>query len=277
MAVSSTADIFPLPHAQPLPNSVIDASLLNETINGDETGTGTGGGGILWDNSKERANGIDAGLGSDESLGGALLTPIPWLKDGGLDSTDICESTTNDPDDEMLVVPDRADGAVTQGELIRQEQEAGVIPVASVAGQGPSRMMSGAVETGSDDVMQDEELEEAIPHARGPEMVGTVDMGLVGGRGVEVSIDSGEQRLQEDKTGVVSDAQMVLEQGTPKEDEDMLIDAVISEDEADNVTSRTDSDGDAVLVDVGDKTGEERKTETTGENVGPDASDSTTR
>jgi hypothetical protein len=282
VAVSSTADIFPLPHAQPLPNSVIDASLLNGTTNGDETGTGTGGGGILWENSKERANGIDAGLGSDESLGGALLTPIPWLKEGGLDSNSIGKGPTQDPDDEMLVVPDREGGAVTQGELIRQEQAAGVIPVTSVAGHGPSRMMSGAAETGSDDVMEDEELEAAIPHARGPGMVGTVDMGLVGGRGVEVSIESGEQRLQEGKTGVVSDAQMVLEQGIPKskesEDEEMLVDVVVPGDAEDNVTSRTDSDGDAVLVDIDIKTDEEEEqTESTSGNIGPAASDTTTR
>jgi hypothetical protein len=275
VAVSSTADIFPLPHAQPLPNSVIDASLLNGTSNGDqdETGTGTGGGGILWDNSRERANGVDAGLGSDESLGGALLTPIPWLKDGqGMQDSNNTEASTvteDSTDSEMLVVPDRENGAVTQGELIRQEQEAGVVPVSSTASV-PSRMMSGAHETGSDDMMADDELDDSIPHARGPGIVGTVDMGLVGGRGVEISIESGEQRLQEDRTGVVSNAQMVLEQGKANdgEDEDMQVDDAevdgaevadggTGDSASDAAAMNTDSDSDMVLVDADGNTAEQ--------------------
>lgn len=270
VAVSSTADIFPLPHAQPLPNSVIDASLLNGTDHGDQdgTGTGTGGGGILWDNSRERANGVDAGLGSDESLGGALLTPISWLKDGpGMHDSNNTEASTvaeDSTDSEMLVVPDRENGAVTQGELIRQEQEAGVVPVSSTISVQRS-IMSGAHETGSDDVMGDDELDDPIPHARGPGMVGTVDMGLVGGRGVEVSIESGEQRLQEDRTGVVSNAQMVLEQGKPKngEDEEMLVDGAelagsgIEDSASDAAVMNADSDSDMVLVDADGNTTEQ--------------------
>ena len=275
VSVSSTADIFPLPHAQPLPNSVIDESLLNGTSNEEQdgTGSGTGGGGILWDNSRERANGIDAGLGSDESLGGALLTPIPWLVDGqGLhdsSNTEASTATQDSSDSDMLIVPDRENGAVTQGELIRQEQEAGVVPVSSSMGGAHSRMMSGAHETGADDVMADEELEDAIPHARGPGIVGTVDMGFVGGRGVEVSIESGEQRLQEDKTGVVSDAQTVLEQGKPKngEDEKMQVDAagpsdsesdsVLDDSESNVIANKADADDDIVLVDIDGKTEEQ--------------------
>lgn len=292
VAVSSTADIFPLPHAQPLPNSVIDASLLNGTSNGelDETGSGTGGGGILWDNSRERANGVDAGLGSDESLGGALLTPIPWLKDGlGMhdsNNTEASTATDDSGDSDMLVVPDREHGAVTQGELIRQEQEAGVIPVSSTVG-GQSRMMSGARETGGDDVMADDEFEDSIPHARGPGIVGTVDMGFVGGRGVEVSIESGEQRLQEDKTGVVNDAQTVLTQSKQKnvEDEEMQVDARAASDSkgysgltdsaSDAAAIKADSDGDMVLLDVDGKTEEQQEAdgENSEENIGSDAKD----
>src|SRR5437764_13416144 len=117
VSVSSTADIFPLPHAQPLPGSVIDSTLTNG-VNG--IGSGTGGGGILWANSDNR-NGYDAGLGSDESLGGALLTPIPWLKNGvnNSNSTDM-SSPSSDPlgepmqSDRNPMVPERDHGAVTQ-------------------------------------------------------------------------------------------------------------------------------------------------------------------
>jgi hypothetical protein len=57
VSVSSTADIFPLPQT----GIYGDSSMPNRTVNGSFMTT---------DNS----------LGSDESLGGALLTPIPWLK-----------------------------------------------------------------------------------------------------------------------------------------------------------------------------------------------------
>ena len=46
-------------------------------------------------------------LGSDESLGGALLTPISWLRG----------------ESEMDYTPN----GVTQGELLRQEQELGIV------------------------------------------------------------------------------------------------------------------------------------------------------
>jgi len=57
----------------------------------------------------------------------------------------------------------RAEGGVTQGELLRQEQRAGVVPVAQLGG---SRGDSDG--TGEDDEM---------PHARGPEEIGMEDMG----------------------------------------------------------------------------------------------------
>jgi len=55
----------------------------------------------------------------------------------------------------------RAEGGVTQGELLRQEQEAGVVPAAHLSGR--------IDEQGND--------EEETPHARGPEEIGMEDMG----------------------------------------------------------------------------------------------------
>lgn len=49
----------------------------------------------------------------------------------------------------------RAEGGVTQGELLRQEQRAGVVPVSQ--------------QTGSLDGMGEEE---EVPHARGPDEIG---------------------------------------------------------------------------------------------------------
>lgn len=56
--VSSTADVFPLART-----AAQGTDLPNGAING------TGAGSLVGDEA----------LGSDESLGGALLTPIPWL------------------------------------------------------------------------------------------------------------------------------------------------------------------------------------------------------
>jgi PPP4R2 len=59
VSVSSSADTFPLPQAGYLG----DGNQPNGVANGTRSGF------MMMDNS----------LGSDESLGGALLTPIPWL------------------------------------------------------------------------------------------------------------------------------------------------------------------------------------------------------
>lgn len=56
--VSSSADVFPLART-----AAPETDLPNGSING------AGAGSLIGDEA----------LGSDESLGGALLTPIPWL------------------------------------------------------------------------------------------------------------------------------------------------------------------------------------------------------
>jgi len=85
ISVSSTTDQFPLPSAMEHPT----AGMLNA-------------------------------LGSDESLGGALLTPISWLRNDAA-------STDSESDTKM--------NGVSQGELLRQEQEVG-----QVHAQGPSKL-----------------------------------------------------------------------------------------------------------------------------------------
>ena len=74
----------------------------------------------------------------------------------------------------------RAEGGVTQGELLRQEQRAGVVPVVQLA----------ATRGDSDGGGEDDE----VPHARGPQEVGMEDMGpqsagsAVGGGGLHMAI-----------------------------------------------------------------------------------------
>jgi hypothetical protein len=57
----------------------------------------------------------------------------------------------------------RAEGGVTQGELLRQEQRAGVVPAAQLAGN-----------RGDTDGLGEED---EIPHARGPDEIGMEDTG----------------------------------------------------------------------------------------------------
>lgn len=195
ISVSSPNAIFPLPQAV-LPTAT----------------------GLL--NGATSANSTQASLGSDESLGGALLTPIPWLQNRGQnelisESTEIVDgpngagrietvtvgmlagtngngngtngaqdtspTTSNGvsqiasshPDGETLP----STGPVTQGEILRQEQEAGIVlnnPHSLTA--GPNRIAIGESEAGNS-VMDTVEGEEEQPHARGPELIGMEDTG----------------------------------------------------------------------------------------------------
>lgn len=243
------------------------------------------GGGLLFSSGTPDSgtrNGYDsASLGSDESLGGALLTPIPWLRNGGLgqnegeseDSTEeATQSSSADTDDDGLgepitlpatsnadntptvtvatnsdpFVPERPEGAVTQGELIRMEQEAGVVPIS--AGNAPSPMPAG-----SGDSMDAEDVgSEGAPHARGPDLVGAVDMGKVEGKNVEVRIGSPPQGSE--SLSDVKDSQQ--QEGKEAEDGDYEMvnsDAMEVDEnagEARDETAATDKDEDMVLVDA---------------------------
>lgn len=209
----------------------------------------TANGGFLTNGDSNQVNGT-SDLGSDESLGGALLTPIPWLRNNGAsasssngsgsndgelhsESTETIEgpngagsietvsvtvngimsattsiapnnslapasptlsdqsdaSSSGSPDPTSTDAQLRQQGGVTQGELLRQEQEAGVVPVSQ---HGPRRALipgGGAAAVGRDlsangvprdsmaMVMDEDGPAEEHPHARGPEEVGMEDMG----------------------------------------------------------------------------------------------------
>jgi PPP4R2 len=247
VSVTSTADIFPLPQAQSLPQGVLDVALTNGMTNG--LGSGIGGGGILWTNSDTR----DAGLGSDESLGGALLTPIPWLKNGEIAGTTSPRSDPLEPVDppSNAFVPERQDGAVTQGELIRMEQEAGIVPVGQTVSEA--------------DVEVEGEGAESAPHARGPDKVGVEDMGLQDGKDIELQISKASPKpepagMEEIRPGV----------------EPGLDDAVEPTEKQEAMPAN--GDGDIVLTDVDGKTEEsEPQADTSGENVGPGSVDTSAR
>jgi hypothetical protein len=237
VSVSSSVSEFPLPPPNPPVNGFLS--------NGESPA-----------NSSSSSSSERHGLGSDEALGGALLTPIPWLRNQGnvltpssaassqepgaggelhRESTETIDGphgagrietvsvTVNgissaasqqqqQPSSSPIVSPTlseqsdastssdlsstdaqlREQGGVTQGELLRQEQEAGVVPVVpaghSMTLRRPShhhnavasrestsaaaaRSSSSTTSPPVDQVMEDP------PHARGPEEIGMEDMG----------------------------------------------------------------------------------------------------
>lgn len=269
----------------PLPPAIPDMSSMS-----------LGGPNGAMDQGQPQENGSDSSLawvstsngnaiGSDEALGGALLTPIPWLQrrssgnrdgDGGSESE---ESSTLGSDGgpsplaagqgpassqrssnqssrqfetrtESTETIDGPNGVgrietvsisvngippmgsaaqqrvITQGELIRQEQRAGVVPVSQLQRSGPVVVTSSSdapttasAEDGppaaADDAAapdndtsmgegepsnkdtssekSDEEMpdEEEAPHARGPDIIGAADMGPQGQSSSTFSLSTG--------------------------------------------------------------------------------------
>ncbi|KUI70136.1 hypothetical protein VM1G_06079 [Cytospora mali] len=270
--VTSGNNIYPLPPAIPDmspmslsgPNGLVDQGPLPQ-----ENGVDTS---LAWVST---SNG-NLSVGSDEALGGALLTPIPWLQrratgDGGSDSgesstlgseggpsplaqsqgpapqqrsqpqagrqfetrtesTETIDGPNGVGSIETVVIsvnglPSIGAGqqqrVITQGELIRQEQRAGVVPVSQLQRSGPlvvtssSTAPSGtppaaggpsAAATETDTKMEDGEApkdasgerpdeemadEEEGPHARGPDIIGAADMGPQNPTSSTFSISSG--------------------------------------------------------------------------------------
>lgn len=207
--VTSGAHTFPLPPAIPDPSS------LTVLSNGTSlTASGKDPLSISWGNPA--SNPSAQSLGSDESLGGALLTPITWLqKNGGsasplegevrTESTETIDgpngpggvetvsvsvngisSTTSPPNATSSEPTDlaaalRAGGGITQGELLRQEQRAGVVPAAQLVGKGDESGMG---------------EEDELPHARGPEEIGMEDVGMQGSSGSERMVGTTTMGMQ---------------------------------------------------------------------------------
>ncbi|KAF1944604.1 hypothetical protein EJ02DRAFT_501265 [Clathrospora elynae] len=197
MSVSSPLTVFPLPQA------------VLPTVGG------------LFNGTISTTNTQSASLGSDESLGGALLTPIPWLQNRGQNElisestemvdgpngtgrietvtvgmltgsqrpespSNVAQIASSHPDGETLP----STGPITQGELLRQEQEAGIVlnnPHSMTS--SPTRTTFGDMEGGGT-IMETVEGEEEAPHARGPDIIGMEDTGpqKQGGMNIEGAI-----------------------------------------------------------------------------------------
>lgn len=229
--VTSGANVYPLPPALP---DVGAMSLLANGVGGASAGS------LSIDTAAANS------LGSDEALGGALLTPIPWLsrRANGSGSEDGSEaggssplSAGENPERQFQIqhqqqqqqqqrpgghiegrvrtestetiegpngigsietvsvsvngIPSTGAGvalltqrSVTQGELLRQEQRAGLVPLNQLNRQQQSSQQQTQGEPGTnteeDATMSEgagDDEEEETPHARGPEEIGAADMG----------------------------------------------------------------------------------------------------
>ncbi|CAL5874587.1 uncharacterized protein PFLUO_LOCUS8884 [Penicillium psychrofluorescens] len=145
-------------------------------------------------------------FGGDDSLGGALLTPIPWLTNASFESED--GSALEDAAGEAITAqPPDADIVGTTGAAEHDDSAAAV-----VSSPPPDQ---------SDEV----------PHARGPQILGIEDMGLQDGKGVEMNL--GDQGASEDSQGTdgandsalsATEAQTTSDSATADKDGDIVLD-----------------------------------------------------
>ncbi|KAF2668824.1 hypothetical protein BT63DRAFT_286376 [Microthyrium microscopicum] len=153
VSVTSNTSIFPLPH-HTAPQSATAGLLVNGNI--------------------------DSALGSDESLGGALLTPIPWLTANSPSTDadrDLQDTAQRLHDQHAIDTPSSSDTVMSNGEITPESStdepgspssvEAALRAEGAVTqdGHAPPTTTAAAEES------------EEIPHARGPEEIGVEDMG----------------------------------------------------------------------------------------------------
>ncbi|KAF5559983.1 hypothetical protein FNAPI_4485 [Fusarium napiforme] len=185
-AVDRVVQVTSSTNTYPLPPPIPDMSSMH--LNGEDPKDPAVS--VSWSNP------TTAALGTDEALGGALLTPIPWLTRRSPESSqDTPGAQIHSESTETIEGPNGVGSietvsvsvngipstgharGVTQGELLRQEQRAGVVPVSQLS-RAQEVVHEG--ERMTMDEEEDEELheeEDEIPHARGPEEIGMSDTG----------------------------------------------------------------------------------------------------
>lgn len=119
-------------------------------------------------------------------------TSAPALASTSAPSTGIAQIASSHPDGETLP----STGPVTQGEILRQEQEAGVV-LSNPHAVNPNRTLIADVEGGAN-IVDTVEGEEEVPHARGPEVIGMEDTGpqRQGGGGLDIEGAVGRPSLE---------------------------------------------------------------------------------
>ncbi len=188
----------------------------------------------------------------------------------GISSATAASTASNSDTDLSAAL--RAEGGVTQGELLRQEQKAGVVPA--------TQLRHGVAD--SDGMGEDDEM----PHARGPEEIGMEDMGPQssstgserkgpgqGMQGIDIEAAIG-RKLDLDEADTETEDKSEEEEkatpGTPKREAEQEIGGEEKRVKAEDA----DIDTDVEVVDADGKTEDEPKTGQEGETKGVDAMDS---
>ncbi|EKJ79487.1 hypothetical protein FPSE_00306 [Fusarium pseudograminearum CS3096] len=170
----------------PLPPPIPDMSSMH--LNGEDPQDPAVS--VAWSNP------TTAALGTDEALGGALLTPIPWLTRRSPESSqDTPGAQIHSEGTETIEGPNGVGSietvsvsvngihstgharGVTQGELLRQEQRAGVVPVSQLSRAQEAAHEGERMTMDEEEDEEPPEEEEEVPHARGPEEIGMSDTG----------------------------------------------------------------------------------------------------
>lgn len=335
--VTSGANRYPLPPAVP------DPAALSQLVNGGSSGAGSGG--VLSINTAA------ARVGSDEALGGALLTPIPWLTgrtNGGAaaragaggsdDGHGDAESTSplgsgpalpqqpsqpqqqrqsssssllsaqaagpsegssssNNPklrteSTETIDGPNgmgsietvsisvngiHSTGAglvqrgVTQGEILRQEQRAGIVPLNQFAREVQQQLLAAdedAPMSGDDDPTADAQHEDddddddEVPHARGPAEIGAADMGpQPATRSVVVVAADGTVMMRgvdvEGAVGRRQDERLEVPESPKREAGEELAGGASPKRLKDEAAPKIDAEGDVVIAEAGAEAAQE--------------------
>lgn len=319
--VSSGANLFPLPPAVPDPSSssVLSNGTTNKAIDPLS---------ISWGNAT--TNQI-LNEGTDDSLGGALLTPISWLNNansnsdhspipegevhsegtetidgpngpGGMETVSVSyngkaplrNTNSSSPTSTTTTEDLRAEGGVTQGELLRLEQEAGIVPASQITS------------TGNEDGTGEHD---EIPHARGPEEMTMEDMGPQTASSERIALQSdwtgaGSQNIEMQGIDIEAAVGRRAEgSGSPLEDRQQETTStaadernrpdtpitgkrmademgraekrVKAEEQKPSESTLGDSESTVEMVDADGKTDADKKVGESGENVGVDAIDGT--
>ncbi|KAF7529274.1 hypothetical protein PCG10_007984 [Penicillium crustosum] len=207
VSVTSSADIFPFQTP-----AVTNAQSNGLVLPGNSSGV-------------YMAPDFAQGLGSDESLGGALLTPIPWLTNASFEGEDA------NGDAGILVEGTEA--------LPTQPEE-----------QGTTTLVPTEAEETADTTSP--EPSDEVPHARGPIVLGVQDMGLQDGKGVEMRLatdgaadttatQATEQQEKAEPTGD-KDGDIVLTDTNPKEGEEPQNEGPSTEPQAGTAESEPSGD-----------------------------------
>lgn len=253
ISVSTTADVYPL--------STIATTFQGTALNGGALVNGTTSASYLAPSTSSLPSSSDDLDDRDDSLSGAVLTRIPWLRNTGdsasdrvgdlrTESTSLIDGPNGAGSLETVTVSMNGigrSGVVPPGNVLLSQPDTGLSPV----GRQTRSSSAAAAVARREEAEVEGEGEERI-HARGPEEIGVEDMG---------------PQAAASEGAIVFDVEGAL----GRRGEGEKIERVDKEGDKDS------DDGDIVIVDADGKVeGEEDAADESGENVGPDAVDTTT-